>query len=125
MLTAAELARMKATALGMLTERCDLQQEVESVGMFGSPSHTYETVGVNVACRLIRGGQQREAAEVVEQEMMRETYRLILPLDVTIGADMRVIVWGETGGTFEVVSVQARLTDKFYNTVTIRRVVNE
>lgn len=115
------IAMVKRNVDGMLTETCTIQRESAGRGTMGETVHVWDTVAVDVACRLIRAGQgaSKAIAEAVgTQEILVDEYRLITPAGTPLNTDYRVVVGGKT---YQVMKVDDDLTDEvFVSAVMIR-----
>lgn len=108
-----------------LNETCDIQKEDDARGKYGERIHTWTTVAADVACRVISVSSNSTASQaggVGNQEMIVDTYRLILPRGTVISADYRVSLGGVL---FDVVNVYDRWSDRMDVQVLIKRARGE
>jgi hypothetical protein len=113
----------------MLTDSCTIERESDAVGGMGEPLHEFEVVASDVACRMIRAGARSTGTNNVEggREALTDRYRLIIPVGVVtdtngrliIGADCRVTM--ADGTVYEVVDVEAALTDAAFVAAVVTR----
>ena len=114
------LGRIQQRVEMFLTDSCLIESETDSMGDFGEPLHTWQSVASNVPCRLIRQSMDQGGAQVVgSQEALIETYKLIVPGDTALDADQRVTVGGEV---YQIVQVVMTLTDTVTRTAIMTRV---
>lgn len=104
----------------MLTTTCAIERQSRSTGAMGEILHTWERIGTNVPCRLIRidAGQDKQASIVGGQETLTDQYRLIIPAAQTVDVNYRVLIAGDT---YTIIGVQTDLTDRTFNAVLLSR----
>lgn len=110
-ISARTMAKVRGNVGATLTDSCTIQRETEGVGAMGEPLHEFEDMASEVACRLIRAGTKTAGTSNVEggREATTDRYRLILAVGTVISADYRVVM--SDGLEYEVVDVEASLTD--------------
>lgn len=114
--TVAMIARITG---GFLTETCTIEQEGDTTGEFGEPTHDWRIVAASVACRLITNPQRGSAdGTAAGAETLLHEYRLIVPVGTTLEADMRVTVGGLT---YNVVRIETALTDRPFRSAILYR----
>jgi head-tail adaptor len=102
MLTASELAQIRADVALLLPDTCALLTATTSSGGMGGWSETWGTALASVACRLdpVRGSEQQAGGAV----QPFYSYVLTLPYNTAINANYRVLHGGQT---YNVKSVDA------------------
>jgi hypothetical protein len=115
------LAIVRQNVSVMLTDSCTIERESDAVGSMGEPLHEFEVVVSDVACRMIRAGARSTGTNNVEggREALTDRYRLILPVGTDISTDYRVTM--ADGTAYEVVDVEAELTDGAFVAAVVTR----
>ena len=98
--TAAELAAMRAVADDYFPDTCTIQVPTNSVDVTGSPTVTFASTYTGVACRL----DPASGSEVVRNLALEgeSTWWLNIPYDQTIDITYRVV---HSGKTYEIKAV--------------------
>lgn len=110
MLTPGMRGIIQRTAEAFMTQRCTIEQEREARGTFGEPVRVWDVVAVDVPCRLITATDTRRGmtSVIADQEVMEDSYRLIVPYRTPLAVDQRVMV---AGATYEVSGILDGRTD--------------
>lgn len=113
------LAYIKRVVGQFLTDTCTIEREALATGQYGEPTHHWELVASGVPCRLLMIKRDLSGVQVAgEQETMQDQYSLIVGDGVTLEADYRVTVGGET---YDVVRLETALTDEAYHKAIVAR----
>lgn len=106
-------AVVRRSVNGMLTERCTIERETGTTGLFGEPVQSWSAVAEDVPCRLITVGRRNssETQVIGSRESVVDAFRLICPQDTAFAVDDRVSVGGRR---YQVVTVEDDLTDAAY-----------
>lgn len=114
------LQQIRATAAAFLSEKCTLQQGVQHEGEFGDAPLVWVNASVDVPCRLVKQGNEKQPGAVVTagQDTLDEMYKLSLPRDTSVEVDYRVL-HGDV--TYEVVRIESALTDAVFTQAIVRR----
>jgi SPP1 family predicted phage head-tail adaptor len=93
-----------------MTDRCLIEREQNSRDAIGGRTHTWETVGSNIPCRMItsKAATLPGTDIVADRESMEDTYTISLPYTTTLAADYRITV---NGAAFNVSRVLDGRTD--------------
>lgn len=94
MLTARELAQLRADILETLPDTCQIQRVTLVADAHGNTSEVWATVAT-VACRLDPFFRMASPNPVAAQEKMRNSYRLTVPYDADLRDGDRVLVDGD------------------------------
>lgn len=107
-------------ARAFLPERALIEREDVLTGGMGEARSVWVVSATDVPCRIIRAGRERGDMTSTEGavEALPETYRLALPRGTAIGIDHRVTVGGNV---YQVVGVEALLTEQVFRMVTVVR----
>lgn len=102
-----------------LTDRCTIEQAVTAADAYGGSAQTWTIVRADVPCRVITEGTRAGAtAPTGDRDSLRQSYRLVVGPDVQLGIDQRVT---HEGIVYDVVAVQANLTDEVFRSAVIVR----
>ena len=101
MLSATDLAAMKATQATALPSTCSISRRVLSPDGLGGYSETWPTLTASVACRLSAHSAPTEAV-MAERYGGRQTWMLTTPAGTDVTADDRVVI---DSVTYEVVGI--------------------
>lgn len=104
MLTADELAAMRATVEDALPDTAQVQRRTLVSDGAGGYTESWSTVAT-VACRVARGGQLPQERVIAERLTTTSIWTLTLPALTDVTAADRIVV---ASRTFEVVDVGAR-----------------
>lgn len=104
------LAVIRQVTRSMMKDSCTIEREQDSRGALGQTIHTWETVGANVACRLITSkGATLPATEVFADRItMEDTYTISMPVGTELAPDYRITI---NSVTFRVAKVMDNRTD--------------
>lgn len=104
-------AKLAAAANHYLIDTANIYDQSDEKDETGAQSATRHP-SCTTRCRLIAAGKSNQTGveEAGRQETMSEMYRLIVPADVTLTVNQRVVV---NGGQFEV----TRIEDKWSNSL--------
>lgn len=88
------LAIIRRVTLKAMTASCTIEREANSVGTFREPTHVWEIVAANVACRLItsKGATLPMTDVFAERVTLEDTYTISLPVGTVLAADYRITV---------------------------------
>jgi len=114
------LASIRRRAAGFLSDTCDISRLLATFGKMGESLQEYDNVASSVPCRLVKAGQQSLGLVQVTgaQETLQERYLLAVPHGTSIQPDDRVT---HGGVTYDVVTIEAALTDKVFTQAIITR----
>lgn len=103
-----------------LPERALIEREDVSTGSMGEARSVWVVSAVDVPCRIIRGGETRRDMTSTDGavEALPETYRLALSRGTAVGVNHRLTVGGNV---YQVVGVEAMLTEQVFRMVTVVR----
>jgi hypothetical protein len=106
----------------MLTDSCTIERQTTAEGEMGQDLYEFEVLAADVPCRLIRAGARTTGSnnDAGGREATTDRYRLILPVGTEISMDHRVVM--ADGDTYEVVDVEASLTDAAFVAAVVSRV---
>lgn len=118
------LAQIQTMVEQTLTDTCEIQSKVEVNDSYGSTSKQWTVRLTDQPCRVISvGGRGRNSLdEIGAQEAMVESVRLVLPHDVAIHQDERVVVGGHT---YAVTGVRDSYTNRVDTQAILSRVRDE
>ena len=113
----ASIRRITAT---FLTDTCLLEQETNTRGEYGEPTHDWSITAEDVPCRLILVGQRYGSgiAEAAARETMKHEYRLIVARTVKLSTNMRATINGEV---FNITRIETALTDEAFHAAVLQR----
>lgn len=105
MLTATELANMRAAQIAALPGTCTISAKTETSDGMGGRTESWSTVASGVACRLspMQAMGADVEAVVMEHFQGRSLWQLTIPVTQAISHNNRVTV---AGTTYEVVQVR-------------------
>lgn len=104
MLTADELAAMRATAEGVLPDTAQVQRRTLTPDGAGGHAESWNTVAI-VACRIAPSGQSLQEQVIAERLTATSIWTITLPAETDVQPADRLLV---DARTFEVVGVLAR-----------------
>lgn len=113
MLSSAALAALRAAGAQFLVERCTLERETKTVDQYGGITSQWESVAVDVPCRLIKGGMPITQM-AGGQETIPEVYKIALAAGQTVGVDYRLSIGANV---FNVISVETALSNAVWTVV--------
>lgn len=114
------LSTIRARLETYLNDTCTIESAASAIDAYGTPTQTWSTVAADTPCRVIRDNAQAGAAQqIASREALRHQYRLIVIVDVALGVNYRVTT--SDGSIYDIVEVEANLTDSFYKSATIAR----
>lgn len=104
------LAMIRRVTLAQMTDTCLIERMADSVGRMGQIAQVWETVGSNVACRLItsKGATLPQTEVFASRVTMEDTYTISLPVGTVLATDYRITV---NSDVFRVASVVDGRTD--------------
>jgi head-tail adaptor len=103
LLSATDLAAMKATQALALPSTCTIQRVTRVADTLGGYTETWATLASGVACRLSAVGASTEVV-VAERWAGRAMYQLTLPAGQDVTADDRVVI---SSVTYEVAGLNS------------------
>ncbi len=105
-------AKLAATALQYLIDIATIYVQSDEKDAAGAQSTTRTPV-ITTPCRLISAGKsnQTAVAEAARQETLSEMYRMLVPCDVTLEVNQRVVV---NGKTFEITRIEDKWTNALF-----------
>lgn len=101
MLTARELADLRAEALDLMPSTCRIERPVVTI-TYGATSEAWGTAVASVACRFDPDKTRKEENVISDREAMVTRYQLTLPYNTDIQAGDRLIY---NGGTYELIEL--------------------
>lgn len=104
MLTASDLAFMRATQDEALPDTCTIQQKTLTSDGMGGYTEGWTDRATDVACRLAPATYRPGEQVIAEQQVGSSLWQLTLPAGQVIEASDRVVV---AGVTYEVVGVHS------------------
>lgn len=104
MLSAAEIAGMRAVQAEAWPDTCTLQRSVQTTNAIGEAVVSWETVASDVECRLARSAQQPRQTPLAQQQTVIGQWMLTVATSLDIRSGDRVVV---AGATYEIVDVAA------------------
>lgn len=104
MLSAAEIADMRAVQGEALPDACEVQRSVRATNAIGEVTVSWETVASDVACRLAKSQQQARQTALAQQQTVISPWILTTATTVDLRNGDRVIV---ASVTYEIVDVTA------------------
>jgi hypothetical protein len=109
LLTAGELAAMRATADAALPDTCTISRPALVSDGAGGQTSTYSQVGGTIACRLSPAGvgTQSDEMELADRDTSTTDWIVTLPAGTDVGEKDRVLTGGRT---FEVTRVKAPMS---------------
>ncbi len=112
-LTDLQLVQLRTAARRYLTDRCTVERENRVTGNYGEVSRTWESIAVEVPCRLVvaRRTELSGAGIIGLRETVECVYRVALPPDTPIHIDDRLTIDGVSYG---VVRLETALTDAIF-----------
>lgn len=113
-------AHIRATVNRYLTETCTLIREDTGSGAAGQETIVRTTVGEDVPCRIISGGQSNTSASdlMAAREMLTDLYTLIVGQGVTLDVNYLVIV---NDITYSIVRLETAWTDEPFRKAIVTR----
>ena len=102
-----------------LTETAFIERESDTRGIYGEQVHDWETVALNVKCRVITSGGGRNMNEMMgNQELMIDQYKIVLVAGTDVSVDYRITVGGHV---YRVTKVMDDRTDELDVHVLVER----
>lgn len=110
-LSVEELACIRETVTDTLTDRCDIQNMVETPDGAGGIVISYTTVATDVPCRVASAATNAQQQERIVADALRgrEGYYVTLPALTALTLKSRIV---QAGRVFEVVMQPYPLTDE-------------
>lgn len=115
------MAHIKSHALQTYTDTALIEKNVEVTdNRYGSKVQSWQVVAANVPCRLITLNRSNRSLveEIGSQDVMFDSYQLVLPATQEIERDYRVTINGER---YSVTRIESSLTDLAFKQVLITR----
>ena len=111
--------QLQTTTNKWLTERATIQRQLQTRGSFGEQIHDWTVVGSNIDCRVITIGNNSNASDTVgNQEVMLDTYKIVLRAGTDIGVDDLISVGGRV---YRVTRINDDRTDELDINVLVER----
>ena len=109
MISAADLARMRAQANELLPDTCTIQTKTATADSIGGESYSWANAATGVACRLNRADKRNDPRPYGERMNIEADWVVSLAHDRTVTIDQRIVVnsltlepvWVNTGKSVE------------------------
>jgi hypothetical protein len=110
MLTANDLALMRAAQQAALPDTCSIQRATSSHNVIGEGVPSWAAVGVAIPCRLAPQLRRRDLQAVGEQQRTVGDWVVTLPYDTDVRSGDRIIIGGDVYDVIDTQRAESWLT---------------